>query len=60
MNYVICMEKFKWFDQEREYDVSSENKIVLEAIDVLINNVVKNKNFNNLLEDLTIAISIIV
>lgn len=46
------MKKFKFIDQEREYDVSPENKIILDSIDVIIDNIVKSKDFNSLLEDL--------
>jgi len=46
------MKKFKLFDQIREIDVSQEYQPLMDSLDVIIDNIVNLKTFEDLLLDL--------
>lgn len=46
------MKKFEWFDDIREADPSEENKVVIESLDVVIENINKIHTFQSMFENL--------
>lgn len=46
------MKKFKIFDQIRELDLSQEYQPLIDSLDVIIDNIVNLKTFEDLLLDL--------
>ena len=48
----LKMKKFKIFDQIREIDVSQEHQPLIDSLDIIIDNIVNLKTFEDLLLDL--------
>ena len=49
----LKMKKFKIFDQVREMDVSQEHQPLINSLDIIINNIINLKTFEDLLLDLS-------
>lgn len=46
------MNKFKWFDEERELFPSKENNCIIKSLDIVLCNIAKTHSFKTIFEDL--------